>query len=142
MSEYNIIREATANYAVDSYNALHIVDIAQKGITYKTYNKLAKNSIFEGEDWLNILQTSERTLQRYAKDNKRFGVEKSERILEILMLVNHGIDVLGDAHNLKVWVYSKNLALGGVSPIDLLNTSVGIGMLRDSLSRFEHGIFA
>ncbi|PLW96765.1 MAG: hypothetical protein C0591_08105, partial [Marinilabiliales bacterium] len=82
------------------------------------------------------------SLQRYKKDKGSFNPVTSEKIIEIAMLNKYGIKVFGDQQKFNTWLSSKNLALGGVSPKDLLDSSFGIQLLKDELTRIEHGILA
>ena len=40
------------------------------------------------------------------------------------------------------WLQSPNAALGGVTPLSLLDTDVGADSVLDTLGRIEHGVFA
>ena len=89
-----------------------------------------------------ILHLSERTLQRYKKEKLSFGPLYSERIIEVQLLFNKGIEVFGDKDNFNSWLNLENVALGGIEPISLLDNTFGIMMIKDELTRIEHGILA
>ena len=50
--------------------------------------------------------------------------------------------VFGNIENFSQWLNSKNIALGGVKPISLLDNTFGIMLLKDQLIRIEHGVLA
>src|SRR5436190_20035006 len=51
--------------------------------TYKRFERIASQVPFTQKEWSNILHLSERTLQRYAKDNSNFEGIYTDRILHI-----------------------------------------------------------
>jgi uncharacterized protein (DUF2384 family) len=59
-----------------------------------------------------------------------------------MLLFNKGVSVFGNTSNFLAWINSKSIPLGGVKPIDLLDNSFGINMVRDELIKIEHGILA
>lgn len=115
---------------------------SRKSIGYEKFMKLADIIPLDFQEWSDNLHLSERTLQRYKKENKSFAPIYAERILEIMQLYNRGTTVFGNTDNFSQWMNSNNLALGGVKPKEMLGSSSGINFLKDELGRIEHGIFA
>lgn len=66
----------------------------------------------------------------------------SKKILELLKLFNKGNEVFGDESNFKNWLQEESIALGRQKPIDILQTSKGIQIIWEELTRIEHGIFS
>lgn len=87
-----------------------------------------------------FLHLSERTLQRYEKENKAFVAPQAERILAIALLYKKGVSVFGSKEAFNAWLQLDNLALGQVKPISLLDSSFGISLLHDELGKIEYGI--
>lgn len=50
--------------------------------------------------------------------------------------------VFEDADGALDWLQSANAALGGVTPLSLLDTDIGADSVMDTLGRIEHGVFA
>jgi putative toxin-antitoxin system antitoxin component (TIGR02293 family) len=128
--------------AVDDNNVLAIIDLVRTGITYRDFNKIVGDTPFSLTEWANYLQLSKRTIQRNQKEKKSFQPIQSERIVELSMLYQYGVEVFGDKDNFNTWLNSKLITLGGRTPKELLDTKFGIGMVRDELGRIEHGILA
>jgi|TARA_R110000744_G_scaffold143894_1_gene255887 putative toxin-antitoxin system antitoxin component (TIGR02293 family) len=126
----------------DDKRGFGLVSMIRNGIDYKTFQTVAKTTSFNDADWANILGTTTRTLERYKKDNKTFAPTQTEKIIEIQQLMQYGREVFEDTSNFEAWLTRENVALGGVVPKILLDTSVGLGMVKDALGRIEHGIFA
>jgi uncharacterized protein (DUF2384 family) len=58
------------------------------------------------------------------------------------MLYKKGTEVFSDAFLFNQWLISNNIALGNKTPKSFLDTSLGISLLMDELTKIEHGIFA
>jgi putative toxin-antitoxin system antitoxin component (TIGR02293 family) len=97
---------------------------------------------FSLSEWASYLQVSERTLHRNQKEKKPFQPVQSERIIELFMLYQYGTEVFGDKGNFDKWLNARSVALGGIAPKELLDTKFGISMVKDALTRIEHGILA
>ena len=59
-----------------------------------------------------------------------------------MLIYKLGVNVFGDKEKFISWSETKNLALGGVKPKELLDNTFGISLLKDELTRIEHGILA
>jgi putative toxin-antitoxin system antitoxin component (TIGR02293 family) len=128
--------------AVDDKDIISLIQMIRKGIEFTFFIRLAEKSPFSLHEWSNFLHISERTMQRYKREKKSFDPIYSERILEITLLYKQGIDVFGGNEKFNNWLESKNLALGGTKPKELLDTTFGINLLKDELTRIEHGVLA
>jgi putative toxin-antitoxin system antitoxin component (TIGR02293 family) len=126
--------------SVDDRDILFLIKKSREGMKYDAFSALQKSIPLKPEEWSIVLHLSARTLQRYKKERIGFGPIYSERIIEIQLLFNKGLDVFGDKDNFYNWLNSKNIALGGISPVSLLDNTFGIMMLKDELTRIEHGI--
>lgn len=128
--------------STDDLNVLTIIDTIRTGISFNTFEKIVGKTPFTLAEWANYLQLSERTIQRAQKEKKSFQPIQSERIVELDMLYEYGVEVFGDKDNFNVWLNSRSVALGGRMPKELLDTTFGMGMVKDELGRIEHGILA
>lgn len=123
-------------------DTIELINLSRKGIKYQLFQSIVTTGTFTIKDWSSFLHITERTLQRYKKEKKTFEPIHSERILEIAQLQRRGIDVFSNIENFTQWMNSKNIALGGIKPKELLDNSFGISMLNDELTRIEYGILA
>lgn len=128
--------------SIDDINALSLIDIVRKGIRFATFDSFAAKSPFSLIEWSGYLHLSERTMQRYRSENRTFDPLQSEKIIEIALLYNKGIEVFGKAEKFDLWLETENLALGKIIPKMLLDNSFGINLLKDELSRIEYGVLA
>lgn len=137
------LKEPLITYAtLDDSNAYTLINAVKQGINFSFFERLAKNIPFTIREWSSFLHLSERSLQRYKKDKGTFNSTSSEKIIEIIMLNKYGKDVFGDQENFNIWLLTKNVALGGIKPKELLDSSFGIQILKDELTCIEHGVLA
>ncbi|PZU82474.1 MAG: hypothetical protein DI529_14375 [Chryseobacterium sp.] len=144
-SQSGIVQEAALAYGYQDFDdagVFRLIDIAQKGISFKIFDNLAKKFPFSMQDWADFLHISGKTLSRYQKEDKSFDVLQSEKILQIEMLYQRGEEVFGSADGFLIWLQTENVALGKSKPQDLLGSGFGISLLMDELTRIEHGVLA
>lgn len=123
-------------------DSVELLKLSRKGVEFSLFQSVVKQGLFTLKDWSKFLHITERTIQRYKKEKKNFEPIQSERIIEIAKLQSKGISVFGSAQNFNQWLNSKIVALGGLKPIEYLDSSFGVDILMDELGRIEHGILA
>ncbi|HEY2583964.1 MAG TPA: antitoxin Xre/MbcA/ParS toxin-binding domain-containing protein [Mucilaginibacter sp.] len=129
-------------YEVVDDDELNLANRVREGVSFNYFTRLSDQLHLGLQEWADYLHLSERTIQRYKKEGKTFDPIYSEKIIVIELLYKKGIDVFGIADNFYAWMDTKSVALGGIKPKDLLDTSFGITMVYNELGRIEHGIFA
>lgn len=128
--------------AIEAGDLFGIISMVREGIPYTTFQHFSGKSPFSLAEWSAFLGLSERTLQRYKKEKKKFDQFQSERIIEIALLMKRGVEVFGEEDRFIEWMHSRIVALGRIRPIELLDNKFGIQMLNDELTAIEYGIFA
>lgn len=121
---------------------MYLIRVVRKGIKFKVFDLMLTTGPFTMKEWANYLHLSERTLQRYRKEKKVFEPLQSEKILELALLQKRGIEVFGNPDKFNLWIETVNIALGSVKPKELLDNSFGIELIKDELTRIEHGVLA
>lgn len=79
-------------------------------------------------------------LSRLQVEDKLEATE-SARLIRIARVLAHAEDVFGSTDKARDWLASKNRALAGQKPLQLLDTDAGTQEVEDVLGRIEHGIF-
>jgi len=136
------IEELISIDSTDDQRMLDLVKITREGIKFNTFYHIAMKGPFDMHDWSSFLHLSERTFQRYKKEKKTFSSLHTEKILMITILYMKGIEIFGEKNNFNSWLDNKNVALGGIKPRELLDSSFGIQLIKDELTRIEHGVLA
>lgn len=142
MKAYEIPDDPISYDSVEEKDVFYLIHAARKGIGYPRFAALTKSFPFSISDWSGFLHLSERTIQRYQKEEKSFDPVSSEHIIEITLLYKKGIEVFGNRKKIDSWLEYQNIALGGSKPKELLNSTLGLKLIRDELVRIEHGILA
>jgi len=127
---------------VDDNTILYVIREVRKGIAYNSFTNAVKNVPLTLKEWSDILDLSERTLQRYKKDKRAFDTLQSEKIVQVTLLIRYGRDVFGDEKKFNLWLNTENLSIGNIKPKELLDSGFGIDLLKDELTRVENGILA
>lgn len=87
------------------------------------------------------LDIPERTLARRKKEGV-LNRDESGKLVRLAHVVERAVEVFEDEAAALDWLKSPNAALGGASPISLLDTDLGSDAVLDTLGRIEHGVFA
>lgn len=122
-------------------NKMMMISLIKRGIPYPLFAKIQALTPFEEEDWVNILEVSSKTLDRYKQGKKTFKSLQSEKILEMAEVTKVGLEVFGTSEQFKIWLETPNFALGSFKPKDLLTDSYGKEMVLSELVRIDQGIF-
>jgi uncharacterized protein (DUF2384 family) len=108
---------------------------------YKKFERIAYQVPFTQKDWSNILHLSERTLQRYAKDNGNFEGIYTDRILHIDELIKKGLETFTDVDAFYRWLKKEKHVLGETLNFESLYSTRGIQSLIDQLERIQWGVY-
>ena len=119
-----------------------LIRMTRQGVDYALFRSIVALCPFSTREWSTYLHLTERTLQRYKREERTFEQPYSERILEIARLQRRGREVFGEFENFNQWLSSNSISLGGVCPKTLLDSSFGIDELHRELTRIEHGVLA
>ncbi len=82
-----------------------------------------------------------RTLTR-RKQERRLSPGESDRLVRVVRIAVHAADILGGQEQASRWLHTQNRALGGQTPLDLLDTDLGSRQVEDVLGRIEHGVYS
>ena len=115
---------------------------AVKDFTYTEFKKLADKVPFTQAEWAGILHISERTLQRYAKNNGHFAAINAERAMQIEKVLKEAKITFGKIENFYNWLKSNPYMLEGNLSFESLTTYDGIQKVLTQLGRIQHGILA
>jgi putative toxin-antitoxin system antitoxin component (TIGR02293 family) len=113
-----------------------------KDFTYSEFKKIADKTPFTQAEWASILHVSERTLQRYAKNNGSFAPINAERAVQIEKVLKEGKITFGKVENFYNWLKREPYMLEGNLSFASLTSYEGIQKVLTQLGRIQHGLFA
>jgi len=136
-------REEHTIYNPDFFNnKFEVVQFINSGVKLSIFLKIKETCALTDTEWAQYLDISLKTLQRYTKDEAHiFKPIHSEKIIELLEVMNFGNTVFDTAKQFHLWLKTANYALGKAKPIALLKHSYGKELVMEALNRIEHGIF-
>ena len=82
-----------------------------------------------------------RTLAR-RKQERRLSPGESDRLVRMVRIAVQAAEVLGGREQASRWLHAPNRALGGQTPLELLDTDLGSRQVEDVLGRIEHGVYS
>ena len=109
--------------------------------TYKKLKKITDMVPFTQSEWANMLHLSERTLQRYAKNNSSFEGIYTDRILLLQEMINLGLETFADPNAFYHWLKKDKPVLGQKLNFESLYSDRGIQEIIDQISRIQYGVY-
>ena len=126
----------------DDKNFYRLIDATRNGLPYKSLQTAKVIMPFSSQEWARMLHISKRSIDRLKKEKRKLSTTQSEKLIEVTLLYDYGVDVFGSSEKFTKWLDRSNLALGGVAPKSLLDTNQGIKAVKTELSRIEYGVLA
>jgi len=118
-----------------------MVDILRKGLPYPSLEAVMRTLGLSREEASEILMLPMRTLVR-RKRQRRLRADESDRLYRLARVAARAVEVLGNAEVAGRWLRHSNRALGGVVPLDLLDTEIGAQQVEEILGRIEWGLYS
>ena len=133
------IEENILNEPAPVYRSVKMIP-AVMDYPYRKFEKITSQVAFTQKEWAAILHLSEKTLQRYAKDNKNFEGIYVDRILQMQELIETGLETFTSTEAFYRWLKRDKPMLGMVLRFSDLMTGQGIREHIDAMNRLQHGI--
>jgi putative toxin-antitoxin system antitoxin component (TIGR02293 family) len=86
-----------------------------------------------------LLHTPESTAHRLIKDNRTLDAAASERVVRVADITRMAQETFGGRPGAAQWLKTGNLALGGATPLSMLDTEPGASEVRRILAAIDHG---
>lgn len=122
-------------------SALDWVSLIRDGIPAAAVESVTKAIRLSQAELGSTLGIPERTLARRKKEGV-LSAEESAKLLRLARTLRRASEVFEDTDAAVDWLKSPNRALGGVTPLSLLDTDLGAESVADVLGRIEHGVFS
>ncbi|WP_157278305.1 type II RES/Xre toxin-antitoxin system antitoxin [Olivibacter sitiensis] len=92
-------------------------------------------------EWAEVLHISDRTLQRYIKDEKPFEGLYAEHLMQIQLLAQKSAAIFASPATFKEWLMHPKNILGNELGFSSLKSFWGVKLLLNELGRIEHGVY-
>jgi putative toxin-antitoxin system antitoxin component (TIGR02293 family) len=116
-------------------DALNRVETFRKGFGKKSLENLKAVTGLDFSVLAWALSVSTKTLQR----KQVFDSVQSEKMYELASLYAAGIDYFGE-DGFRRWMERPLFTIGNRKPIDLIDVSEGISVLKTEIMRLQHGV--
>ncbi|HXG70186.1 MAG TPA: antitoxin Xre/MbcA/ParS toxin-binding domain-containing protein [Gemmatimonadaceae bacterium] len=108
------------------------------GLPYRAFDRVRERLQLSLPEAAAVLNVPLRTLAR-RRIEKKLAADESDRLYRLARVAAHAVDVLGTDEKVAAWFRRSNRALGGESPLQILDTDLGTRQVEDVLGRLEHG---
>ena len=131
---------ASAALPHTNFSPFALVRSSRQGILRSEVDEVAALAGLTDKEMAYALNMTPRNLHRL-KDDQRFGVDTSERLLLLKNLLIHALDTF-DERKLTVlaWLRTPIRELANQAPLQLLDTVTGFGLVDDVLGRLDYGL--
>ena len=140
LSAASILGGAPVLHAVPR-SVLEWVALVRQGISAKAVDAALRVLGMGQTELSRALDIPERTLARRKKEGV-LSRDESGKLVRLAQVVERAVEVFEDERVALNWLKSPNAALGGSSPLSLLDTDLGSVAVTRTLGRIEHGVFA
>ena len=87
-----------------------------------------------------VVGIPDRTLAR-RKHQRSLSPVESDRLYRLAYVAHLAAVTLGGVDAARKWLARDNRSLGGVCPLNLLDTDIGCRKVEDTLLRLSHGVY-
>ncbi|MDB4016138.1 DUF2384 domain-containing protein [Flavobacteriaceae bacterium] len=120
--------------------SFNYMELIRSGIKSSSIASFLKHSSLSQKQLSKIIHLSERTLQRNSPE-KLLDIGASEKLIELCRLFHKDITVFNNKEKLLLWINRPN-PLNNQTPLELMETSLGMDIVLDELIKIEQGVFS
>ncbi len=120
---------------------LEWIDVVRHGISARSIDSVVRVMGIAQSELSIALDIPERTLARRKKEGF-LSADESGKLVRLAQVIERAVEVFEDEKKALGWLKSKNSALGGSTPLSLLDTELGSIAVINTLGRIEHGVFS
>lgn len=111
----------------------------RKGVPARHLNNLAKALGMSAGDFCSALGMKPSAQARRIRERRALPPHESNLLVRTAMVLERAIQVFGSMEAAGSWLRQSIIALGGVSPLSLLDTGFGAELVERALVAIEHG---
>jgi putative toxin-antitoxin system antitoxin component (TIGR02293 family) len=115
----------------------------RQGFPFTTVKRVAEDcQISETQVATYFLGISEPNLSILEKSGQPLNSIQSDRLYRLSRLISRSIEVFENIDTARKWLKRPNQALGGIVPLDILDTDAGTEQVEELLNRIEYGVYS
>jgi putative toxin-antitoxin system antitoxin component (TIGR02293 family) len=120
-------------------NPADIQHAIREGLPYAALEALARVLELNHVDITGVLGIAPRTLARRKHDRHLSPIE-SDRLYRLAHITQFVAEALGGVEQACEWLSRANRALGGATPLSMLDTEIGTRQVEQAIVRINHGM--
>ena len=121
--------------------ATDLVALTRRGLPAEVLASLVQDLKIDRKAVARVIGIPERTWIRRATTGTRLTPMESDRAVRFARVLALTIDTLGDTAKATQWLQTKNRALQGHTPFELLDTDAGVQTVETVLGRIAYGVY-
>ncbi len=122
------------------HSEMDLLKTARKGIKVASLRNIEKKLGLKRKELASYIHKDPVTIKRTYDSKKLIPSDWTDRIIALARVYVYAVEVFEDEEEALLWLKYENPALEGNTPIELLDTSIGVNMVMNLLGRIEHGI--
>lgn len=123
------------------WNSFDKIDAIREGVSKEELENLKNGAELDYDTLAKILDVAKATLHN-KKGKARFDKYVSERVFLLADLYSFGYEVFGNREKFNRWMKSEARALGGVTPLTLIDTLYGMEEVKHLIGRIAYGVIS
>lgn len=136
------IPKPEASFLAAEPAAIYLASAGVQIFPITKFESLSRKLPFTQQEWGDMLYISERTLQRYLKEQKPFEGLHAEHLYQLDALADIGLSVFGDAAAFDAWLRRDKHILGKQVGFEALRSFGGTQLIADELGRMVYGVYS
>jgi putative toxin-antitoxin system antitoxin component (TIGR02293 family) len=115
------------------------INLIRSGVVARVVNDMVEYLDVPKAVVFKVLHTPESTAHKLIRDNRTLDAATTERVVRVAEVARLAEATLGGRHAAAAWLRTTNHALGGTTPLSLLDTEPGANEVRRILAAIDHG---
>src|SRR5262249_46289527 len=104
------------------------------------FEHFQRNTALSTDALASLTNIPKRTLAR-RREQGRFEPDESDRLVRFARVFGRALELFeGDTDAARTWLLSPQQALGGIVPLELARTDIGVNEVENLIGRIEYGI--
>lgn len=125
----------------DLRSSVEAIRIVKRGIPAQAMGELIAHLDISQSEFSRITGIARRTIARRI-GGARLKPDESNKVYRLASIVAAAEEAFGSEEKSRAWLNRPNRALGGATPLQMLDTDVGTQEVRKVLGRIQHGVYS
>jgi len=140
MAELKIFSDRYVHYGLKPASDFTVIRTSREGVLRSLADEVSEMVKLTDNEMAYLLGMTPRNLHRIPSE-KRLGTDASERLLLLKNVLIHALDTFeGNENVVRNWLRTPLNELNDQTPLQLMDTITGFGMVDDVLGRLDYGL--